>query len=235
MIIPAQIANEVLQGGRPQTFENAGNIRFVNAGWGDAPADGVIPTAFHVDSDSFEPPPRWMLDTDENLTAWAMAHGINANDTFIVSGANQLPAYRLAVILKYLGVSDVRVINGGNNAWLRAGFSLEEATPIVPNTDFGAVIPVNGSLIVPVSALYARLEQPQYLLLETGRGRSISARQPAIATTTTQGAYPAQFSASRALRARVLRLCAISETSTQQCETATKFCKCGKIRASTPV
>lgn len=167
LIVPAEIANQILNGEKPVTFENADTIKFVNAGWSDAPDDGVIPTAFHIDTDSVEPPPTWMLDSDENLAKWALDFGFHVDDTVILSGDDQLAAYRIAVILQYIGVSDVRVINGGNGAWLSMGFELEDPIEPIATTDFGAIIPVNSHLIITIPELKERLEQPDsYVLLD---------------------------------------------------------------------
>ena len=36
-----------------------------------------------------------------------------------------MASFRISAILKYMGVKDVRVLNGGLAAWTRAGYELE--------------------------------------------------------------------------------------------------------------
>lgn len=110
---------------------------------------GHIPGAPHINTDSIEPPPKWMLNTDENLIKFAEEMGISKNDRVVLYGENVMASYRLAIILKYLGVKDVRVLNGGLDAWKDAGYKTEmgivKPTPI---KDFGSKTPLNKSLIV---------------------------------------------------------------------------------------
>lgn len=110
---------------------------------------GHIPGAPHINTDSIEPPPKWMLNTDENLIKFAEEMGISKNDAIVLYGEDVMASYRLAVILKYLGVKDVRVLNGGLEAWKGAGYRTEigvvKPTPI---KDFGSRIPLNRNLIV---------------------------------------------------------------------------------------
>jgi thiosulfate/3-mercaptopyruvate sulfurtransferase len=173
MIVPAQIVKQILDGGNPATFENAGVIKMVDAGWGGPEESydaGHIPSSFHIDTDTVEPPPEWMLDSDENLANWALEYGFHKDDTVIVSGADQMAAYRVAVVLRYVGVSDVRVLNGANAAWTAAGYELEtEGHSPVASEEFGAEIPVNADLIVTIPELKERLEQPEEYVLVDNR------------------------------------------------------------------
>ena len=174
LVVPAYIVKEVLDGNIPESFDSSANIKIVESSWGsesESYAKGHVPTAFHIDTDSFEPPPEWMLDSDENLAKWALQYGFNVNDTVIVTGADQMAAYRLAVVLRYIGVSDVRVLNGGNNAWTAAGFALEtESHQPVVSEDFGAEIPGNAALIVTIPQLKEYLQMPDQYILVDNRG-----------------------------------------------------------------
>ena len=174
MIVPAYIIKEIIDGAKPESFENAQTIKIVESSWGpetESYLTGHIPTAFHIDTDSFEPPPAWMLDSDENLSQWALKYGFNSNDTVIVTGNDQMAAYRLAIVLRYIGVSDVRVLNGGNDAWLAAGYKLDTDSiqPTAVN-DFGANIPVNPDLVVTIPELKEYLQKPEEYILVDNRG-----------------------------------------------------------------
>ncbi|MDF2536173.1 MAG: ynjE, partial [Bacillales bacterium] len=129
-IVPAQVVKQLLDGKKVETFDNAKNVKMVESSWGEEKESyekGHIPTAYHINTDSFEPPPEWMLDKDASLAKWALANGFKKSDTVIVSSEFQMAAYRLAVVLRYIGVEDVRVLNGGTGAWLAAGYELEKS------------------------------------------------------------------------------------------------------------
>lgn len=175
LVVPAQIVQEVIDGKKPATFEEAGQIKIVEASWGGAENSydkGHVPTAFHINTDSIEPPTEtepvmWMLAADDVLEKFALDHGFTAEDTVIVTGQEQMAAYRVAVVLRYLGVKDVRVLNGGTTAWTNAGYELEtEAHEAVAVTDFGAVIPGRPEIIETQEELKTSLNDDKFTLVD---------------------------------------------------------------------
>ncbi|EQF29351.1 rhodanese-like domain protein [Clostridioides difficile CD160] len=163
MIVPASIIKKILDGGIPETFENSKNIKMIEASWGEEKesyAKGHIPTSIHINTDIIEPPPTWMLDNDDNLTQFALDYGFTKDDTVIVSSSTTMASYRLAVILRYIGVKDVRVLNGGIDSWISAGYELEVTSNSRHScTNFGANIPVNPQLIVTTTELKQKLKE----------------------------------------------------------------------------
>ena len=113
---------------------------------------GHIPEAPHINTDSIEPPPKWMINSDENLIKFAESMGIAKEDTIILYGDNVMASYRLAVILKYIGVKDVRVLNGGLSAWQKEGYKVDigNVNP-KPIESFGSKIPLNKKLIIDIA------------------------------------------------------------------------------------
>lgn len=170
LIVPAQIVKAVIDGETPATFENAKTIKVVEASWGESKTsydNGHVPTAFHINTDAVEPPPSWMLGSDDVLTEFALAHGFESTDTVIVTGEEQMAAYRVALVLRYMGVEDVRVLNGGTKAWLDAGYELEtEAHMPVPVESFGAEIPVRPELVETIEELQDSLNDPSFTLVD---------------------------------------------------------------------
>ena len=87
---------------------------------------GHIPGAIHSDSDIYENGyPRWFLNSDPQLRTAAGKMGITPDTTVIVYSNSNIFAARLFWIQTYLGVKDVRFLNGGYNAWLAAGYEGE--------------------------------------------------------------------------------------------------------------
>lgn len=103
------------------SFEDMAN------GWADnSYLTGHIPGAIHSNSDTYENGyPRWFMLPDAELKAAAGSMGITADTTVIVYSSSPIFSARLWWILKYLGVTDVRLMNGGFDAWTAAGYAGE--------------------------------------------------------------------------------------------------------------
>ena len=170
MIVPAIIVNDILDGKKPETFENSKNIKIVEASWGEeseAYSKGHVPTSVHINTDTVEPPPQWMLASDEDLAKFANDYGFTKDDTVIVTGPDVMASYRVAVVLRYIGINDVRVLNGGNNAWTSAGYELEtKSNKPVAGNDFGATIPANPDLIDTQAELKEMLKDSNNVLVD---------------------------------------------------------------------
>lgn len=125
---------------------------------------GHIPGAIDMDTLALESPETWNRRSPEEIEAALLEHGITADtvvimygkymfpdndDMFPGSAAGDIGAIRCAFIMMYAGVKDVRVLNGGYQAWFDAGYEMETTDePKNPETVFGAQIPVNPSLAV---------------------------------------------------------------------------------------
>ena len=170
MIVPAIIVNDILDGNKPETFENSKNIKIVEASWGEeseAYSKGHVPTSVHINTDTVEPPPQWMLASDEELAKFANDYGFTKDDTVIVTGPDVMASYRVAVVLRYIGINDVRVLNGGNDAWTSAGYELEtKSNKPVAGNDFGATIPANPDLIDTQAELKEMLKDSNNVLVD---------------------------------------------------------------------
>ncbi|WP_227861125.1 rhodanese-like domain-containing protein [Clostridioides sp. ZZV14-6105] len=133
-------------------------------------AKGHIPTSVHINTDIIEPPPTWMLTNDDNLAKFALDYGFTKDDTVIVSSSASMASYRIAIILRYIGVRDVRVLNGGINSWLSEGYELElTSNPKSSCTTFWANIPANPQLIVSIPELKQKLRDKNKFTLVDNR------------------------------------------------------------------
>lgn len=172
-IVPASVVKEILDGKKPESFENAKEIKIVEASWGEEEnsyAKGHVPTSVHINTDTIEPPPAWMLASDAELKQFALNYGFTKNDTIIVTGEATMATYRVASVLRYIGVSDVRVLNGGLAAWTAAGYEAETTSnKPVPNKDFGGVIPGNPDVIDTIEEAKALLQTPETATLVDNR------------------------------------------------------------------
>lgn len=178
LIVPASITKDIIDGKKTESFENASNIKIVEASWGEEKtsyAKGHIPTSFHINTDDIEPPTTeapmmWMLADDEVLTKVALKYGFTKDDTVIVTGEEPMAAYRVATVLRYIGVHDVRVLNGGTTAWTMAGYELEtKSNKPVTVSAFGGVIPGNPNVIDTMEETKAGLTTPEKFTLVDNR------------------------------------------------------------------
>jgi len=147
MVVPATWINDLIKDnndGQPyKVFE---------VSWGDEAEDykkGHIPGAVHINTDEVEEGPVWNRLSDSELEAFALKNGITADTTVALYGADPTAAYRVAVILKYMGVEDVRVLNGGWEAWSNSGYEIEKKeNQKTAVKSFGATVPVNPDYII---------------------------------------------------------------------------------------
>jgi thiosulfate/3-mercaptopyruvate sulfurtransferase len=153
MFVPAWWVNDVINGKKPETYEN-NNFKVFEVSWGDLEAakdykNGHIPGAVHINTDEMEEPPVWNRKVDSELEKFALNNGITIDTTTILYGEDPLASQRIAAILNYMGVKDVRVINGGTLSWKTAGYEMEkDINEKQPVDAFGTKVPANKQLIV---------------------------------------------------------------------------------------
>jgi len=178
LLVPAVVLKGIIDGKRPESFEAAGKIIVAEASWGEEKtsyAKGYIPGAFHINTDRIEPPTEtepvmWMLADDQTLKEVALSCGFTRDTTVIVTSAEPLAAFRVATVLRYIGVDDVRVLNGGTLAWTLAGFDLETRRhEPVSVKDFKGPVPGNPDVIDTMEETRAGLLTPETFTLVDNR------------------------------------------------------------------
>jgi len=158
---------DVISGGRPEAPPTGEPLLFhVNFGVPEEYAEAHLPSARYLDTNWLEDPADWNRRSPEALDEALRGLGITATSTVILYGrdtegdanekwpgrrAGQIAATRAALILRYAGVEDVRLLDGGYDRWVRSGFPLE-TTPVepIPVPSFGASIPQRPELIVDI-------------------------------------------------------------------------------------
>jgi 3-mercaptopyruvate sulfurtransferase SseA len=139
-------------------------------------ADGHLPGAFYLDTNWLEDPADWNRRPPAELEAAITRLGITRDTTVVLYGrdteghanekwpgrrAGQIAATRAAMILRYAGVDDVRLLDGGYDWWVQAGYPLETvARPAVPVDSFGATIPLRPEVIVDIDEAKEILADP---------------------------------------------------------------------------
>lgn len=140
----------------------AQNWRLIEAGCGAVRQYEAahIPSAGYLDTCTIEGPPLWNKVPDEALLRVLLAHGIRHDTTVILYGRNNLAAARVAHLLLYAGVADVRLLDGGFAAWQAAGHACESgpvrsgpvrsgpARTVIVAADFGIPFPAHPRYLI---------------------------------------------------------------------------------------
>jgi 3-mercaptopyruvate sulfurtransferase SseA len=158
---------ELQAGGRPEAAPAGRFLLFhVNFGVPEEYEENHLPGALYLDTNRLENPHDWNRRTPQELESALSSLGISHDTTVILYGrdteghanekwpgrrAGQIAATRAALILRYAGVDDVRLLDGGYDAWVQAGNALEivrrEPSAI---RSFGVQIPQRPELIVDI-------------------------------------------------------------------------------------
>ena len=160
---------QLLAGGRPEAAPTGKFLLFhVNFGVPEEYEEGHLPGALYLDTNRLEDPENiWQRRTPAEIDAAVRALGITHDTTVVVYGrdtvgdanekwpgrrAGQIAATRALMILRYAGVSDVRLLDGGYDWWVRAGYPVEsiirEPAPVAA---FGVSIPQHPEVIVDIA------------------------------------------------------------------------------------
>lgn len=134
--------------------------------------EGHIPGAAQIDWPALE-----IVETsDESLMAWQSEVegiltnlGIERGDTVVVYDGGSFIAARLWWILHQLGHEDVRVLNGGLEAWVAADGALDTGpSTVAPAPERYAGAPTEVSLI-QIAEAEAALDQPGTIFVDARR------------------------------------------------------------------
>lgn len=158
------------------------NVLVYEASWGpgDKYKEAHIPGAAHINTDDFEEGPLWNRKSDEEIEKSLLSNGITSDKTVVLYGEDITAASRIALILKYAGVEDVRLLDGGLMAWKDAGYELAEGGVEAQAVEaFGVDVPQNPEYIIDMDEASG--------LLEKEDGRLVSIRSWAEYIGETSG------------------------------------------------
>jgi thiosulfate/3-mercaptopyruvate sulfurtransferase len=176
LVDPAWV-DELLAGGRPDTYRGDDfGVFHVNFGVPEEFEDGHLPGSYYLDTNWLESSDDWNRRSPAELESAITSLGITVDTTVVLYGrdtvgnpnekwpgrrAGQIAATRAAAILLYAGVKDVRLLDGGYDNWIRAGYEIEIG-PRTPNPieAFGASIPQRPEIIIDIEDAKAILADP---------------------------------------------------------------------------
>jgi thiosulfate/3-mercaptopyruvate sulfurtransferase len=138
----------------------------VNFGAPEEYEESHLPGALHLDTNLLEDPADWNRRPADQLRSSLLELGITADTTVVLYGRDtaadagnkwagrrmgQTAATRAALILSYAGVRDVRLLDGGYDAWVRAGNPVKSGIRRPRSaTEFGVTVPSRQELIIDI-------------------------------------------------------------------------------------
>ncbi len=176
-LVPASWLKDLIDGKKPPHLNSRKYVichtHYRNR---DAYLSGHVPQAIDLNTLDLESHDTWDRHSPEEIRETLLKHGITADTTVILYGkflfpknedpfpgsaAGHLGAMRCAFIMMYAGVKDVKVLNGGYQSWVDAGYDIsEEDVPEKPETEFGIDIPANPELAVDLPEAKELLKSP---------------------------------------------------------------------------
>jgi thiosulfate/3-mercaptopyruvate sulfurtransferase len=185
-LVHTEWLRELIDGQRPEGYDGQPFLLFhVNFGVPEEYAEGHLPGALFLDTNWLENPVDWNRRGPADLDASLRALGITHDTTVVLYGrdtegganekwpgrrAGQIAATRAAMILRYSGVADVRLLDGGYDWWVRAGYPLE-TTPRFPKSvpEFGLSVPQRPDFI-------ADIDEAKAIIADRAGGALVSVR-----------------------------------------------------------
>ncbi len=141
----------------------------IGFGGAEAFASGHIGGAGYIDTTQLEHGPLWNKVSDQALEHLLLSHGIRHDVTVVLYGRNPLAAARAAHLMLYAGVEDVRLLDGGFDAWSRAGLPIGQGLPhrYRAAADFGADFPAHPEYLFDMRQARSLLAQADGALVST--------------------------------------------------------------------
>lgn len=199
LIVPASWVNQLIKGEKPESYFNE-KFKIFEVSWGEPSEDYIkshIEGAVHINTDEVEVGPIWNRLSDEELEKFALNNGIT-NDTTVIlycNGLSSMSAYRVGAILKYVGVEDVRIMNGGFESWIREGFDVAEGNIEKTSVEsFGIKTPAHPEYIIDMKEAKEILANPDTSQLVSVRSwEEYIGETPGYSDITIAGRIPGDY------------------------------------------
>lgn len=136
-------------------------------------SEGHIPGSFHVNTSSVEGEPVWNILPPDQVEKNMLDLGITKDKTVIVYSEEPSGAGRVAFAYLWAGVENIKIIDGGKQAWIKSGLPIEkEANVPTAEKDFGTKVPAHPEYIISMDEVKKQLkENPEQFELVSVRSR----------------------------------------------------------------
>lgn len=138
--------------------------------WGtykDSPSytKGHIPGAIHINTDSVEEGPVWNILSPEKIEKSMLENGITKDTTVILYG-DPSAVGRVAFTYLWAGVENVKMLNGGIEAWEKAGYKTEtDVVEAKKAENFGTKVPAHPEYCLSIEDTKEKLKDENFKLV----------------------------------------------------------------------
>lgn len=142
----------VIDGGQTESS----NYVILECGWGAESDDaaygkGHIQGAIHMNTDNIEEDQYWNVRTPQEIEDLCAKFGITKDTTVICYADSPTNSAddRVAFVMLWAGVENVKCLDGGLEAWTNAGYDLQTDSnaPVATDAGFGTTIPAHPEYI----------------------------------------------------------------------------------------
>ena len=158
-----------------ELMDSGKDVVVLEAAWGKVEQDEAynkahILGAFHVNTDDIEEDETWNFRTPEEIGKLLKSYGITKDTKVVCYGNSPENAAddRLATVLLWAGVEDVKNLSGGIDAWTKAGYETETKVnqPVATDKDFGVKIPAHPEYILSIDEVKEKQkDDPKFKLV----------------------------------------------------------------------
>ena len=169
--VPASWVKAVIDGEKPAVKDYV----LLEVAWGTESDDknygaGHLPGAVHLNTDDIESDEFWNYRSPAEITDLCAKYGITQDTTVIVYGAKGTDSAddRAALLFLWAGVKSVKALDGGYEAWTKAGYDVETASnaPKASDAGFGIEIPGRPELVISIDEVKDKLaNDPDFKLV----------------------------------------------------------------------
>ena len=161
----------VVDGDQPESADYV----ILECAWGEVEYDPAyveahIPGAVHMNTDYIEEEVYWNIRTAEEVEAVCAKYGITKDTCVIVYSDSPVNSAddRVAFVMLWLGVENVKALDGGMEAWTAAGYETEsgDIAPTATDKPFGVAVPAHPEYVYSEVQVADKLENdPNFRLV----------------------------------------------------------------------
>jgi len=159
IFVSADWVKSVIDGQQPESKDYV----IIEAAWGQVSDDKAyteahIPGAVHLNTDEIEEEKYWDIRTGDEIAQVMKNYGITKDTNVIIYGADS-GAARVAFVCIWAGVENVKVLDGGLDAWKNAGYSTKDGIETAKATtkDFGVTVPAHPDYVLSTDEVQDKL------------------------------------------------------------------------------